>query len=122
MFYLSRSTLAAMFGKITAVLGVIQVLFYLSVLSLYAQSLYSEVQYTTEKMTENEGDLLDYEEDEQETGEQNGVPEGNAIDGKKEVKGNYVSIHSSGFRDLLLKPELLRAIVDCGFEHPSEGK
>merc|ERR1711881_573029 len=36
------------------------------------------------------------------------------------VKGNYVSIHSSGFRDFLLKPEVLRAIVDCGFEHPSE--
>merc|ERR1711915_577406 len=30
------------------------------------------------------------------------------------------SIHSSGFRDFLLKPEILRAIVDCGFEHPSE--
>lgn len=40
---------------------------------------------------------------------------------KKDVKGTYVSIHSSGFRDFLLKPELLRAIVDCGFEHPSEG-
>merc|ERR1712037_518057 len=26
----------------------------------------------------------------------------------------------SGFRDFLLKPEVLRAIVDCGFEHPSE--
>ena len=37
------------------------------------------------------------------------------------MKGTYVSIHSSGFRDFLLKPELLRAIVDCGFEHPSEG-
>merc|ERR1712117_447136 len=36
------------------------------------------------------------------------------------VKGNYVSIHSSGFRDFLLKPEVLRSIVDCGFEHPSE--
>jgi len=35
-------------------------------------------------------------------------------------KGSYVAIHSSGFRDFLLKPELLRAIVDCGFEHPSE--
>merc|ERR1711941_263853 len=34
--------------------------------------------------------------------------------------GNYVSIHSSGFRDFLLKPEVLRAILDCGFEHPSE--
>jgi hypothetical protein len=32
-----------------------------------------------------------------------------------------VGIHSSGFRDFLLKPELLRAIVDSGFEHPSEG-
>jgi len=30
------------------------------------------------------------------------------------------AIHASGFRDFLLKPELNRAIVDCGFEHPSE--
>ncbi|KAL6076898.1 DEAD-box ATP-dependent RNA helicase 15 [Balamuthia mandrillaris] len=32
----------------------------------------------------------------------------------------YSTLHSSGFREFLLKPELLRAIVDCGFEHPSE--
>jgi hypothetical protein len=38
------------------------------------------------------------------------------------VYRGYVGIHSSGFRDFLLKPELLRAIQDCGFEHPSEGK
>lgn len=64
-------------------------------------------------------DLLDYEDEEQT--EQ--VVEG-SIDGagKEKVKGTYVSIHSSGFRDFLLKPEILRAIVDCGFEHPSEGK
>ncbi|ESN96881.1 hypothetical protein HELRODRAFT_178681 [Helobdella robusta] len=31
-----------------------------------------------------------------------------------------VSIHRSGFRDFLLKPELLRAINDFGFEFPSE--
>lgn len=37
-------------------------------------------------------------------------------------KGSYVGIHSTGFRDFLLKPELLRAITDCGFEHPSEGQ
>ena len=37
------------------------------------------------------------------------------------TKKGYVGIHSTGFRDFLLKPELLRAIVDCGFEHPSEG-
>jgi len=34
-------------------------------------------------------------------------------------KGSYVGIHSTGFRDFLLKPELLRAISDLGFEHPS---
>jgi ATP-dependent RNA helicase UAP56/SUB2 len=32
----------------------------------------------------------------------------------------YVAIHASGFRDFLLRAELLRAISDCGFEHPSE--
>jgi ATP-dependent RNA helicase UAP56/SUB2 len=32
-----------------------------------------------------------------------------------------VGIHSSGFRDFLLKSELLLAVTDCGFEHPSEG-
>lgn len=67
-------------------------------------------------MADND-DLLDYEDEEQtdqvvaETGDQ-----------KKDVKGTYVSIHSSGFRDFLLKPEILRAIVDCGFEHPSAGE
>ncbi len=72
-------------------------------------------------MADND-DLLDYEEEE--NAEQTTVAEtaeGNAVS-KKEVKGTYVSIHSSGFRDFLLKPEILRAIIDCGFEHPSEGK
>jgi hypothetical protein len=36
-------------------------------------------------------------------------------------RGHYVGIHTSNFHDLMLKPELLRAVVDCGFEHPSEG-
>ena len=64
-------------------------------------------------------DLLDYEEEE--ATEQTDAAK-NGGEAKKEgaVKGNYVSIHSSGFRDFLLKPEILRAIVDCGFEHPSE--
>lgn len=62
---------------------------------------------------ENE-ELLDYDEEDQttETPAESAAP-------AKDVKGTYVSIHSSGFRDFLLKPELLRAIVDCGFEHPS---
>lgn len=66
--------------------------------------------------TDVDNELLDYEEDE----EPQGVPEIVAPIQKKDVKGSYVSIHSSGFRDFLLKPELLRAIIDCGFEHPSE--
>lgn len=41
--------------------------------------------------------------------------------GRPDKKGSYVGIHSTGFRDFLLKTELLRAITDCGFEHPSEG-
>lgn len=66
-----------------------------------------------------ETELLDYEEEETETPVETQAVKDHA---KKDVKGTYVSIHSSGFRDFLLKPELLRAIVDCGFEHPSEGK
>jgi len=61
-------------------------------------------------------ELLDYDEEDQAT-EAAAAPEKEVE--KKDVKGTYVSIHSSGFRDFLLKPELLRAIVDCGFEHPS---
>lgn len=84
------------------------------------------------KMADIGDDLVDYEEEEELTT----VPvitkkaaaaklAANGDAGKdktKEVKkGSYVGIHSTGFRDFLLKPELLRAIVDCGFEHPSEG-
>ncbi|XP_072176600.1 spliceosome RNA helicase DDX39B [Diadema setosum] len=68
---------------------------------------------------DNDQELLDYEDDEaQETADAGGDA---AVKQQKEGKAKgYVSIHSSGFRDFLLKPELLRAIVDCGFEHPSE--
>ncbi len=80
------------------------------------------------RMTENdvENELLDYEEDEVDAGGVGDTGLGHNDGGisirKEGVKGSYVSIHSSGFRDFLLKPELLRAIVDCGFEHPSEGE
>ncbi|KAG6413306.1 hypothetical protein SASPL_126015 [Salvia splendens] len=64
-----------------------------------------------------EEELLDYEEEEEKAPDSaNGKPSGET------VKKGYVGIHSSGFRDFLLKPELLRAIVDSGFEHPSEGR
>jgi ATP-dependent RNA helicase UAP56/SUB2 len=67
-------------------------------------------------------DLIDYEEDEEtlqpepttkaaaaSTSAANG-----AQNGQDTKKGSYVGIHSTGFRDFLLKPELLRAITDCG--------
>jgi ATP-dependent RNA helicase UAP56/SUB2 len=63
---------------------------------------------------EAEEELVDYEEED--------VGEEAKTAGKagEQAKIGYVGIHSSGFKDFLLKPELLRAIVDCGFEHPSE--
>jgi ATP-dependent RNA helicase UAP56/SUB2 len=74
-------------------------------------------------MAEEEEELLDYEEEDVAPAEaakaaSNKASKASDAAGKK--KG-YVGMHSTGFRDFLLKPELLRAIVDCGFEHPSEG-
>ncbi|CAO3701977.1 unnamed protein product [Rhizopus stolonifer] len=67
-------------------------------------------------------DLIDYEEEDEQTLQET-APQQTVIveeEDKKDKKGSYVGIHSTGFRDFLLKPELLRSIVDCGFEHPSE--
>jgi ATP-dependent RNA helicase UAP56/SUB2 len=75
----------------------------------------------------HEEDLIDYSDEEiggNETaatasnGKKGELAAGNNVD----KKGSYVGIHSTGFRDFLLKAELLRAIADCGFEHPSEGQ
>ncbi len=80
-----------------------------------------------------EEDLIDYSDEELNTndsaapaangkkGDGDGAAAGNGAGGGVDKKGSYVGIHSTGFRDFLLKPELLRAIADCGFEHPSEG-
>lgn len=71
-------------------------------------------------MTNTVEELVDYEEEDVLT---TTVPAAAASKdaASKSVKKGYVGIHSTGFRDFLLKPELLRAIADCGFEHPSEG-
>merc|ERR1712205_236855 len=66
------------------------------------------------KEPEEEEELLDYEEEEE------APADAGAKGGDAAVKKGYVGIHSTGFRDFLPKPELLRAIVDCSFEHPSE--
>ncbi|GKY98110.1 D-lactate dehydrogenase [Mayamaea pseudoterrestris] len=69
-------------------------------------------------MADNEDDLVDYDEEEEVSAVKD-TKTGTApkADAKK---GHYVAIHASGFKDFLLKPELTRAIVDAGFEHPSE--
>merc|ERR1719263_1687908 len=59
-------------------------------------------------------DLPDFDEDVETKKEE---PKDDEKDAKK---GGFAAIHASGFRDFLLKAELQRAIVDCGFEHPSE--
>ena len=77
-------------------------------------------------MADNEVDvneeLLDYEDDLEAKADAT-IDEGNekgvVIRQEDKVKGNYVSIHSSGFRGFLEKSEVLRVIEDCGFEHPS---
>ena len=80
----------------------------------------------------HEEDLIDYSDDElagneaapaQVETEANGASKkGDAAAASGDAKkGSYVGIHATSFRDFLLKPELLRAITDCGFEHPSDG-
>ncbi|KAJ2820675.1 Suppressor of the cold-sensitive snRNP biogenesis mutant brr1-1, partial [Coemansia sp. 'formosensis'] len=85
-------------------------------------------------MADHADDLIDYEEEEDETLQPatttaavpaavvaDAVPvDGEAAGDAKTNKGSYVGVHSTSFRDFLMAPELLRAIVDCGFEHPSE--
>ncbi|OHT07099.1 ATP-dependent RNA helicase SUB2 [Tritrichomonas foetus] len=59
-----------------------------------------------------EDELLNYEEVEE-------PKEHSSKQDKKGFKG-HVAIHSAGFRDFLLIPELMHAIGDNAFEHPSE--
>ena len=81
----------------------------------------------------HEEDLIDYSDEELQTNDVTTAAPANGVaktaqkgdltvsGGNADKKGSYVGIHSTGVRDFLLKPELLRAITDCGFEHPSEG-
>ena len=75
----------------------------------------------------HEEDLIDYSDEEIQpevpaNGNADATKGGlDAGDAAGDKKGSYVGIHSTGFRDFLLKDELVRSITDCGFEHPSEG-
>ncbi|KAJ2765215.1 Suppressor of the cold-sensitive snRNP biogenesis mutant brr1-1 [Coemansia nantahalensis] len=88
-------------------------------------------------MADHNDELIDYEEEEDDSLQPtaaaapapaaadaaagDATASGDAADDEaKANKGSYAGVHSTSFRDFLMKPELLRAIVDCGFEHPSE--
>ena len=64
---------------------------------------------------EAEEELVDYEEEE-------AVEPDQAKTGDETAKRGYVGLHTAGFKEFLLKPEILRAITKNAFEHPSEGR
>lgn len=75
-------------------------------------------------------DFIDYSDDElnNTTVPKKGAADADAPEAAAEAgnnatakNGSYVGIYSTTFRDFLLKPELIRATADCGFEHPSDG-
>jgi len=70
-------------------------------------------------MNYNNEELIDYADD-PDVG-LNGVSASAAGDGGDGEGRNFSGIHSTGFRDFQLTPELLRDTSDMGFEHPSEG-
>jgi hypothetical protein len=53
----------------------------------------------------------------------NGYPAFLHICNKKlKIIRGYVGIHTTSFKDFLLREELRKSIASSGFEHPSEGK
>ena len=64
---------------------------------------------------EAEEEVGDYEEEEAAEPDQ-------AKTGDETAKRGYVGLHTAGFKEFLLKPEILRAITKNAFEHPSEGR
>lgn len=93
-------------------------------------------------MTATQDELLDYEHDEDEgnhhhhaslsngdvlinnDGDEDREPESVLridveVNRKPTPFAGHVSLHSTGFQDMMLKPELLKAISEAGFEHPS---
>ena len=73
------------------------------------------------EMNNQPADLADYD-DLLEYNDNNVIPQKAATNGGENSKKilDYTGVHSTGFKDFLLKSELNRAIKQSGFEHPSE--
>eukprot|EP01156_Anaeramoeba_ignava_P021842 Anaeramoba_ignava/c19827_g1_i3.p3 GENE.c19827_g1_i3~~c19827_g1_i3.p3 ORF type:complete len:181 (-),score=49.27 c19827_g1_i3:2031-2534(-) len=69
-------------------------------------------------------DLPDYEDENQQNEAENETEKQNETEKLKKTKdikkGHYSGLHSSGFRDFLLRTELIKSITENGFEQPSE--
>jgi len=62
---------------------------------------------------QQEDDLVEYEDVDQQEDLQEDAQ-------SMEIKGSYAGSSTASFQDMLLKTELMSAIRDAGFEHPSE--
>lgn len=62
----------------------------------------------------------EFEPDADEAAVQNGAHGAKAAKTAAAKPTAYVGVHSTSFKDMLLKPELQQSITDCGFEHPSD--
>lgn len=71
-----------------------------------------------DKKNANTTELPDYEDYVLEPEDNDAIGNGNGTGAAKPM--TYTGVHSTSFKDMLLKPELQQAIVDCGFEHPSD--
>ncbi|KAK8810927.1 hypothetical protein WA538_000614, partial [Blastocystis sp. DL] len=69
-----------------------------------------------EKPTTDTNELVDYNEEEDVQLAVAPAPETEDTS----AKGHYVGVGASGFQNFFLKEELMKAISECGFEHPSE--
>jgi ATP-dependent RNA helicase UAP56/SUB2 len=73
----------------------------------------SEVGSNAVETEPQDDDLVEYEE-------VDGQEELQEEAQNQEVKGSYAGASTASFQDMLLKTELMSAIRDAGFEHPSE--
>jgi len=62
---------------------------------------------------DNDDELVAYEDQEE-------LQEETQEEANQDIKGSYSGVPSASFQDMLLKEQLLAAIRDAGFEHPSE--
>merc|ERR1719317_615129 len=75
----------------------------------------SEIEPATAPADEQaDEDLVEYEEDQEE------LQEETQEESAQDIKGSYAGASTASFQDMLLKTELMSAIRDAGFEHPSE--